>query len=137
MSSKETLQLKVVTPNGSFVDLAVTSFTVNTKKGEICILPKHCLLLSEIVAGKTEIIPVSEKSKTYVLDEGFLEAGPAHINVISKNCIDAKELDFDSLKIEVANLEKELTNQDANSIEGQKTNDALNWARACLSTVQK
>ncbi len=69
-------------------------------------LPGHALLLTAIAAGRM-IVKTEEADQTYALDTGFLEAVPGHIHVITDHCQAAGDVDADSVKEEIAEIEKQ------------------------------
>ena len=131
----ETLHLKVVTPKGCVLDTPVESCTATATQGEICVLPGHCLLLTSLAAGRM-IVKLEEGKETFAVDQGFLEAAPNRVNVITDHCISADDIDVDHTLIEISELEKELENKDTASPEVQPTIRRLDWARARLRSAK-
>ncbi len=130
----KTLNLKVVTPNGPVVEKDVESFTARSTEGEFCVLPGHALLLTSIAAGRM-IVKADEKDQTYALDTGFLEAGPEHIHVITDHCQAAGDVDTDSVKEEIAEIEKQLEDDGLDSAAQEELKRKLGWAEARLGVA--
>ena len=131
----DTLHLKVVTPTGCVVDKPVTAFTARSEMGEFCVLPGHCLLLTALVPGPMKVEEAEREPTRFALDRGFLEAGPAAVNVITDHCLAARDIDADKAKEEIASLESELEARGSDTPEGKLTLQKLDWARARLQVV--
>jgi F-type H+-transporting ATPase subunit epsilon len=131
-----TVHLKVVTPTGCVLDQPVKAFTARSDLGEFCILPGHCLLLTALVPGPMKVEASDKAPKSFALDRGFLEAGPDEVNVITDNCLAVEDIDADKTKLEIADLESALKDQDLETPGGKLSQRKLDWARARLSVVE-
>ncbi len=131
----ETLQVKVVTPNGSLLDEESQAFTASSVLGEFCILPNHRAIMAAIVPSRMVVEQSSGGKAAYALDRGFMEAGADHVNVITERCVPAEKLDGAALKKEVAELEDKLTAMDAYSEEAEEVIQDLEWAKVQLTVA--
>jgi F-type H+-transporting ATPase subunit epsilon len=131
----DSLDLKVVTPKGSFLDEKVAAFTGCSDLGEFCILPEHRPLLASLAAGRMIVEQESGEKKTYALDRGFLEAGLDHVNVITERCLAAEDLDKSEITSEREELESELKDLDQGSLEAKELLMKLDWAKVRLSIL--
>jgi len=131
----EMLHVKVVTPKGSLVDEDVVSFTARSVLGEFCILPNHRAIMSALVVGPMIVERPKGGKTAYALDQGFLEAGEDHVNVITEQCLEADDLNRDELQKKVHSLEEELSSMDAESPEAAEIIKALKWATVQLHVL--
>jgi F-type H+-transporting ATPase subunit epsilon len=132
----EQLQLKVVTPSGSLFDLEVTSLTASSERGEFCVLPGHCLILSSIVPGRMIVEQADGEIQSYIIDRGFLEGGPDHMSVITERCVKFDEIDAVEVGAEVSQLEKQLGDLQEDNSQRKDVLLALDWARARLTATE-
>ena len=128
----ESLELKVVTPEGSSVAEEAISFTACSDLGEFCILPNHRPILSVLVAGRMVVERAGGEQVVHAMDRGFLEGGPDHVNVITEHCRAAGDLDAAALQAEERDLEERLAAATEDGPERAGILVALEWVRACL-----
>jgi F-type H+-transporting ATPase subunit epsilon len=131
----DALRLKVVTPKGCAVDETATAFTARSEVGEFCILPGHALLLTSIAAGRMIVKTEEGGPKTFALDNGFLEAGPDRVQVITDHCQAAEDVDEEAVRQEIASLEDQLKADDLSPADRAALNRKLAWAEARLGVV--
>ena len=124
--------LKVVTPSGAAYDKPVMSVTATTEAGEITVLPEHCLLLSALEAGRLVAVGLDGTREQFVLNTGFLEAGPDHVNIISENCLAAGDIDPEKLAKEAEEIRKKLDDEPDGSPIAATLKAQLAWVDACL-----
>lgn len=132
----QSIQLKVVTPNGSLLDEEVRSFTASSDMGEFCVLPEHRPILAALAAGRMLVEQLDGSTRLFALGSGFIEGGMDHVSVITENCIPAEKLDKAALAKEVADLEKELADLDRGAPEVQDTVKTLEWAQIRLALAE-
>jgi F-type H+-transporting ATPase subunit epsilon len=126
----DTFQLKVVTPDGAVLDKPVASLSATTEAGEITILPEHCLLLSALYPGPMVARIANEDDTVLVLDTGFLEAAPDHVNIISEHCVEAADIDVAAIAQEIAALSAALEEADPEAPTAETLRAQLAWTRA-------
>lgn len=132
----ELIHVKVVTPSGSLIDEDATAFTASSSLGEFCILPNHRAIMSALIAGPMIVDGPKGGKTAYALDQGFLEAGEDHVNVITEQCIEAKNLDREELQKKIHSLEQELSSMDAGAPEAEEIVKALRWASVQLHVAE-
>jgi F-type H+-transporting ATPase subunit epsilon len=131
----EAFRLKVVTPSGGVYDEDVAAVTVRSEVGEFCMLPGHCRILAALEPGRMLIAESGGSSATFAIDEGFLEGGADHVNVIIQRCVPAGEIDEAAVKREVDALASALVGMADGDPERAEKALALRWAEARLETV--
>ena len=132
----ETLRVKVVTPKGSLVDEEAASFTANSPLGQFCILPNHRPIMTALVTGPMMTGSSTGEDMAYALDQGFLEAGGDHVNVITENCVPADKIDAEVLKAELEEIEKQLKDMDLGTPEAEELLQKLEWAQVRLDVAK-
>ncbi len=70
--SKNTLKLKIATPDGIAYNDTVFSVNLKTEMGEITILPNHIPLVSALAAGPIRIMAEKE-NKAFLSGSGVIE----------------------------------------------------------------
>jgi ATP synthase F1 epsilon subunit len=131
----DSFRLKVVTPAGGVFDDDVASVTARSEVGEFCMLPEHCRLLTALEPGRLVIAKRDGGVEGYVIDEGFLEGGADHANVIVQQCVAVAGIDETSVKREADELRAalaKLTEEDPDRAEQAR---ALRWAETRLDAV--
>ena len=98
MEKVETIELKVVTPNGVVYESEVEKVTVPTKSGEITVHPQHAPLVSILEPG--EIIAKKEGEDSYevamAISTGIVEVRPSNkIYLIADTAERATEIDVE------------------------------------------
>jgi ATP synthase F1 epsilon subunit len=131
----DALRVKVVTPRGCAVDETAAAFTARSEVGEFCILPGHALFLTSIAAGRMIVKTKEGEPKTFALDEGFLEAGPDRVQVISDHCLAAEDVDEEAAREEIASLEDQLKSADLTPADRAALNRKRAWAEARLGVA--
>ncbi len=133
----DTFQLKVVTPDGAVLDKKVASVSATTEAGEITVLPEHRLLLSSLLPGPMTVRFKDADDERFVLDSGFLEAGPDHVNIICDHCAKIGELDRGEIDSDLAALKKQLDDADPDGPTADTLNARLAWKTACQQAASE
>jgi ATP synthase F1 epsilon subunit len=128
-------RLKVVTPAGGVFDDDVAAVTTRSEVGEFCMLPEHCRLLTALEPGKLVVARRDGAVETYVIDEGFLEGGEDHANVIVRRCIAVGEIDEAAVKREADQIRAALAKLADEDPERAEQERALGWAETRLDAV--
>ncbi len=131
----EAFRLKVVTPSGGVYDENVAAVTVRSEVGEFCMLPGHCRILAALEPGRMLIAANDGGSASYAIDEGFLEGGADHVNVIIQRCVPVAEIDEAAVRREADALASALVGMSEEDPERAERALALRWAEARLETV--
>jgi ATP synthase F1 epsilon subunit len=131
----DAFRLKVVTPAGGIFDDDVAAVTTRSEVGEFCMLPEHCRLLTALEPGRLVIARRDGAVESYVIDEGFLEGGGDHVNVIVQRCVAVGEIDEAAVKREADQIRAAqalLADEDPERAEQGR---ALRWAEARLDAL--
>jgi len=131
----DSFRLKVVTPAGGVFDGDVASVTTRSEVGEFCMLPEHCRLLTALEPGRLAIAKRDGGVESYVIDEGFLEGGADHANVIVQQCVAVADIDEAAVKREAEVLRAALARLAEEDPERAEQARTLRWAEARLDAV--
>ncbi len=133
----ETLRLKVVTPEGSRLDEEVAAVTARSENGEFCILPDHRPILASLLAGRFLVERSGGETEIFVVDRGFFEGGPDHVNVITQRCVTLDDLDQGSLESEASGLIKEMDDLSDADPRREDLSLSLDWVNAQLESFSR
>jgi F-type H+-transporting ATPase subunit epsilon len=90
----KTLQVSVVTPEGSALSVEATSVQAPGHLGYLGVLPGHapmlCLLRPGVLTVKNE---GAGETRVLAIRGGFLEVGPEAVTVLADEAVDAAEVD--------------------------------------------
>lgn len=128
-------RLKVVTPSGGIFDDDVAAVTARSEVGEFCMLPEHCRILTALEPGRLLVARSEGAVEAYVVDEGFLEGGADHANVIVGRCVAVADIDEAAVKKEADELRAALAPLAEDDPEGVELRRALAWAEARAEAV--
>jgi ATP synthase F1 epsilon subunit len=128
-------RLTVVTPAGGVFDDDVAAVTARSEVGEFCMLPEHCRLLTALEPGRLVVARKDGAAETFVIDEGFLEGGGDHANVIVQRCVAVGEIDEAAVKREADQLRAALAKLAEDDPERAEQERALRWVEARLDAV--
>ena len=131
----DVFRLTVVTPAGGVFDDDVAAVTTRSEVGEFCMLPEHSRLLTALEPGKLVVAKRDGAALTYVIDEGFLEGGADHVNVIVQRCVAVGEIDEAAVKREVEAIRAALAPLAEEDPERAEQARALRWAEVRLDAV--
>ena len=130
-----TLRLKVVTPEGSLLDEDVSAVTARSEVGEFCVLPEHRPILASLSAGRFLVEAADGGRTEYVVDAGFFEGGPDHVNVITQNCIARADIDAEQVRAEMSELTEKVSALEEDAPEREELLIKMNWAQARIDSV--
>jgi F-type H+-transporting ATPase subunit epsilon len=131
----DAFRLKVVTPSGGVYDEDVAAVTLRSEIGEFCVLPEHCRILAALEPGRMLIAAKDGSSVSYAIDEGFVEGGADHVNVVVGKCIPSGEIDGDAVRREIEEIHAALASSTEEGPERAERSSALRWAQARLEVV--
>jgi F-type H+-transporting ATPase subunit epsilon len=108
------IALEVVTPTGPVVKIEVDQVEAPSVFGEFGVLPGHLPLLAALDAG---VIRYRSAGKVIAIavSQGFAEAGPDHMTILTDAAIDGTEVDLSSVKTERDAVLKQLENVSADA----------------------
>ncbi len=132
----ESIMLKVVTPEGSRLNEAVSSVTARSEVGEFCVLPAHRPILAGLRAGRLIVENIDGETNIFVVDRGFFEGGPDHVNVITQRCVSVDDIDIDDIASKLEKLEKEIADIDGDDDLLTNLKFDLEWALAMRSAIE-
>lgn len=93
MSSREALQLDVVTPTRKIVDaVTVSSVTLPGSRGELEVLPGHAELLTELRPGRLQFVHDGQ-TRTFAVSYGFAEVRRDRVILLAETCEESAEID--------------------------------------------
>lgn len=101
------MHLVVVTPQGTKVDLDVTSVTVPGSNGELGVLPGHRPLITGIVAGQLSYV-AGGKTRYLATTEGFMEVHDDKVVVVTQTAEEPDEIDAERAKASLEEAETAL-----------------------------
>lgn len=131
----DSIKLTVVTPGGRVFDGDVASVAARTEVGEFCMLPDHCRLLTALESGRLLLTRKDGGVESYVVDEGFLEGGRDHANVIVQQCVAVADIDEAAVKREAEELRAALAPLAEDAPERAEVARALLWAEARIDAT--
>lgn len=110
----DTINLSIVTPNGSIFDDTIKSVTLPGKEGEFGVLPHHASLVSALTVGVIEIEKKDASKEAIAINWGHVKVSEDSVDILVDGAValtTAEESDI-SAKLEEA---KKLVNsvQDA------------------------
>ena len=88
----DTLQLEIVTPEGTVYDEAVEMVTLPGVEGQMGVLPQHVRLMTQIVPG--ELIVRKNGHEDYLaVGEGLVEITNDHVSIVTNMAIALESID--------------------------------------------
>lgn len=123
------LKLEIVTPEKKVFDDNVDSVTVPTASGEAGIMPQHAPLISAIKPG---ILAYTLKGTTdrLAVSDGFIEVNNNKVSILVDSAESASEIDIDSAKRRLDELERSGSNAAVSSDEAQASKSLIDHAQA-------
>ena len=128
-------RLTVVSPAGGVFDDDVVAVTARSEVGEFCMLPEHCRLLTALEPGKLVVQRKDGAVETFVIDEGFLEGGADHANVIVQRCVAIGDIDEAAVKREADGIRAAQVKLAEEDPERAELARALRWAEVRLDAL--
>ena len=86
-------KLKIVTPERVALSDEVTQVSVETKMGQITILPNHLPLVAELAAGEIIVKQNEKKEDWMAVSGGFIEVLPNQVVILADTAEYAEEID--------------------------------------------
>lgn len=88
----KTMQLNVVTPDGTVFEGQVELVSVKTTEGEIGIMPMHIPLVSPLEIGAVRVTK-DNKKELIAVSGGFVEVRPDEVNILAESAELASQID--------------------------------------------
>ena len=108
--SSTTLNLKVLTPDGSVLEGEVYEVTLPGAEGEMGVFPEHAALLTGIVPGKLSY-RAPDGDDTAALGRGVAEVQNNEVRVLVDKATLREEIDVETLDGQKKGLVEELKNE--------------------------
>jgi|LNFM01.1.fsa_nt_gb F-type H+-transporting ATPase subunit epsilon len=108
------IALEVVTPTGPVVKVDVDQVEAPSVFGEFGVLPGHLPLLAALEAGVVRYRSAG-KLVAIAVSQGFAEAGPDRVTILTESAIDGSEVDTASVKSDRDALLKQLESVSADA----------------------
>jgi F-type H+-transporting ATPase subunit epsilon len=108
------IALEVVTPTGPVVKVEVDQVEAPSVFGEFGVLPGHLPLLAALEAGVVRYRSAG-KLIAIAVSQGFAEAGPDRVTILTDSAIDGTEVDTASVKSERDDVLKKIENISADA----------------------
>ena len=131
-TTKEMLNLEIVTPERKVFDETVDAVTIPTTNGEIGILPNHAPLISTLKPG---ILTYSNhgSSERMVVAGGFVEISANKVSILADVAEKADEVNVEAARAEREASEKVLSAWNGSEDEFEVERERLEKAQARLS----
>lgn len=131
------IALEVVTPTGPVVKVDVDQVEAPSVFGEFGVLPGHLPLLAALEAGVVRYRSAG-KVVAIAVSQGFAEAGPDRVTILTDAAIDGTEVDTTSVKADRDAVLKQLENVSADA--GNEYDELLRkrkWLDAQLDAARE
>ena len=89
----DTLQLDIVSVEGSIFSGRAKMVVVSAYQGEVGILPGHTQMLSTVQPGEVRLIKQDGSEEYYYISGGFLEVQPETVTILADTIIRAEDID--------------------------------------------
>jgi F-type H+-transporting ATPase subunit epsilon len=87
-----TLQLEIVTPEGTFLSEEVESVTLQGADGQVAILPGHVCLMNQLVPGEM-VISRAGRERALALGQGLALVKSDRVSVATDMAVEAENID--------------------------------------------
>ncbi len=87
------IKLKIVTPEKVVLSEEVAQVSVQTKMGQITVLPNHLPLVAELSAGEIIVKQKADKEDWMAVSGGFIEVLPDQVVILADTAEYAEEID--------------------------------------------
>jgi F-type H+-transporting ATPase subunit epsilon len=137
-SADNKIALEIVTPKGPALRASVDEVTAPSVEGEFGVLPGHVPLLAALRTGIVSYRQGSE-SKRCAVGEGFVEAGPDKLVILTDRYIEREQIDPVLVRKELAEVQAKMGPVEAAATDAVRENQELtalireeNWLAAEL-----
>jgi len=104
------IKLKVVTPEKVILSDEVSQVSLNTKMGQITVLPNHIPLVSQLISGEIIIKKIDGVEDWMAVSGGFVEVMPEQVIILADTAEYAFDID-EARAEEAKNKAEELLKQ--------------------------
>jgi F-type H+-transporting ATPase subunit epsilon len=130
------LGINLVTPRGVVAHTEADSVQAPGELGEFELLPGHIPMLTALRPG---VLTIGSKTRArYAVASGYLRVDPTGaVEILVEQAVQAKDIDADAAKKELATAETELAKWGDKPMDGDYVNlqQRIGWARARLDAV--
>lgn len=88
------LKLKIVTPEGTVVEVPAVRVTLPVTDGEVTILPDHMPYIGSLQAGEAVIGHTDDSESSYALSGGFVEFDHDTLTILADTAERAEDIDL-------------------------------------------
>ena len=94
-TSRSSLRLRIVTPEGVVTDAEVRSVVFPGEDGLFGVLPRHAPMVSLTESGILSARDLAGQEVEYVIHDGFAEVRDNVVTVLSRSCEKPEEIDLE------------------------------------------
>lgn len=123
----KTMQLNVVTPDGTVFEGQVELVSVKTTDGEIGIMPMHIPLVSPLEIGPVRVTKENKK-ELIAVSGGFVEVRPDEVNILAESAELASQIDVARARAAKERAERRLQQAKQENIDYHRAELALKRA---------
>jgi F-type H+-transporting ATPase subunit epsilon len=98
----DTINLSIVTPNGSIFEDAIKSVTLPGKEGEFGVLPHHASLVSALTVGVIEIEKKDASKEAIAINWGHVKVSEDSVDILVDGAVALTADEDISVKLEEA-----------------------------------
>jgi F-type H+-transporting ATPase subunit epsilon len=98
----DTINLSIVTPNGSIFEDAIKSVTLPGKEGEFGVLPHHASLVSALTVGVIEIEKKDASKEAIAINWGHVKVSEDSVDILVDGAVALTANEDISVKLEEA-----------------------------------
>ena len=107
------LQVELVAADRTVWSGQATMVVAKTAEGDIGVLRNHMPVLSLLVDGVVEIVPIDGERMYAAVDGGFLSVANDWVSVLSQHAILSSEIDIDEARSELEAAQADSDSEDA------------------------
>lgn len=123
----KTMQVNVVTPDGTVFEGQVEMVSVKTTEGEIGIMPMHLPLVSPLAIGAVRITK-DNKKELIAVSGGFVEVRPDEVNILAESAELPSQIDIARARAAKERAERRLQQAKQENIDYHRAELALKRA---------
>lgn len=101
------LQIELVAADRVVWSGQASEVVARTVEGDLGVLSGHAPLLSVLVAGVVEIMPLEGDVVRVAVEEGFLSVADNHVSILSEDAFLASEIDAAAVRAELETAQQD------------------------------
>jgi F-type H+-transporting ATPase subunit epsilon len=130
----ETLLVRIILPSKVALEMEATLVNIPGSEGVFGVLPKHAKLTSSIDVGVVTLFSRAEETK-YFIYGGVAQITGSALNILSEFVVDLKTENAVSVRNKITNLESNLSEAEADSIEADIISDSIKKYQSLLNFI--